>query len=163
MDLIAAVLDKIASGGDLIVLQSVWDGITFDRYYHGQARWVTVPPIDSHKVHRTDLVLGKLSQRDPMAPVLSEMTNVLRSGNSVWVVGRVTDADPKRLLPPPPPPGQPIKWWVSYLNYWDAQVTAQLRGHALQQRVIEMPVNGPVNCLENLPVLRFSGYKSNAD
>ena len=163
MDLIAAVLDKNASGGDLIVLQSVWDGITFDRYYHGQARWVTVPPIDSHKVHRTDLVLGKLSQRDPMAPVLCEMTNVLRSGNSVWVVGRVTDADPKQLLPPPPPPGQPIKWWVSYLNYWDAQVTAQLRGHALQQRVIEMPVNGPVNCLENLPVLRFSGYKSNAD
>ena len=34
-----------------------------------------------------------------------------------------------------------------------------LQDHALREGVMEIPVNGPVNLLENLPVLRFSGYK----
>ena len=96
VDLIAAVLDKNASAGDLIVVQGAWEGITFNRYYHGRAHWVTVPPIDSHKVHRNDLVLEKMNQRDSMAPVLHEITNALRSGNSVWVVGHVAVVPPNR-------------------------------------------------------------------
>jgi hypothetical protein len=48
------------------------------------------------------------------------------------------------------------------LNYWSAQVIAHLMGHALQQRAIEMPANVLVNHRENLPVLRFSGYKPDA-
>jgi len=59
VDLIAAVLDKNAAEGDLIVVKSAWDGVAFNRYYHGRAHWVTVPPIDSHKVHRNDLY-GKI-------------------------------------------------------------------------------------------------------
>jgi hypothetical protein len=165
MDLIAAVLGKHASAGDLIVVQGPWEGIAFDRYYHGQAHWVTVPPIDSHKVGRSDLVWEKLNQRDPMAPVLREITNSLRNGNSVWIVRHVTAVDPKQLPPmPPPPPGLPTKWWLQpYLGYWSAQVTMPLLDHALQEQVLEIPVNGPVSRLENLSVLRFSGYRSNAD
>jgi hypothetical protein len=165
IDLIAAVLGKQASAGDLIVVQGPWEGVTFDRYYHGQAHWVTVPPIDSHKVHRNDLVWEKLNQRDPMAPVLRESTNALRNGNSVWIVRHVTALDPKGLpLPPPLPPGLPTRWWLQpYLGYWSAQVTMPLLDHALQEQVLEIPVNGPVSRLENLSVLRFSGYKSNTD
>ncbi len=163
VDLIAAVLDKKASEGDLIVVQGAWEGITFNRYYHGRTRWVTVPPIDSHKVHRNDLVLEKMNQRDPMAPVLREVTNVLRSGNSVWVVGFVKVLKPDQLSPLPPPTGLPTKYWLrSYSDYWSAQVMALLLGHALQGCVIEIPVNGPVSHLENLPVLWFSGYKFDA-
>jgi hypothetical protein len=165
MDLIVAVLCKNASAGDLIVVQGAWEGITFDRYYHGQAHWVTVPPIDSHKVHRNDLVWEKLNQRDPMAPVLSEITNTLRSGNSVWIVGYVKVVPPNQLSPlPPPPPSLPTKWWLGpYTDYWSAQVLAHLLRHTLQGRVIEIPVNGPVSHMEDLPVLWFSGYKSDAD
>jgi hypothetical protein len=165
VDLIAAVLGKKASAGDLIVVQGPWEGVTFDRYYHGQAHWVTVPPIDSHKVHRNDLVLEKLNQRDPMAPVLREITNTLRNGNSVWIVRHVTAVDPKQLPPPPPPPpGLPTRWWLQpYLVYWSAQFTMHLLNHARQEQVLEIPVNGPVSRLEKLSVLRFSGYKSNAD
>jgi hypothetical protein len=36
-------------------------------------------------------------------------------------------------------------------------------GHALQAQVIKIPVDGPVCRLENLPLIRFSGYKSGAD
>ena len=165
VDLIAVILDKNASEGDLIVVQGAWEGITFDRYYHGRAHWVTVPPIDSHKVHRNDLVLEMMNQRDPMAPVLREITDVLRSGNSVWVVGHMTVVPLNQLAPLLPlPPGLPTKWWLRpYLDYWSAQVMANLQGHALHERVIELPVIGPVNHLENLPVRRFSGYKTSAD
>ena len=159
VDLIAAVLDKNASDGDLIVVQDAWAGITFDRYYQGRAHWVTVPPIDSHKVHRNDLVLEKMNQRDPMAPVLREITNTLRSGNGVWIVGDMAVGPPKQLTPP----ASQTQEWLPYLNYWSAQVMLLLQDHALQRQILEIPVNGPVNRLENLPVRRFSGYKSDAD
>ncbi len=104
VDLIAAALGQQAVVGDLIVVQEPWVGVTFDRYYRGQAHWVTVPPIDSHKVHRNDLVLEKLNRRSPMAPVLHEITDVLRRGNSVWVVRYINAVDLRQLPPPPPPP-----------------------------------------------------------
>jgi len=161
VDLIADVLGQKASERDLIVVQGAWEGITFDRYYHGRTHWVTVPPIDSHKVHRTDLALEKMNQRDPMAPVLREITDTLRSGNRVWLVGHVPVVHPRPL---PSPPHPPAEWWLgSYFAYWSAQVTTHLLDHALEGHVIEIPVNGPVNRLENLPVVRFSGYKSDAN
>jgi hypothetical protein len=159
VDLIAAVLDQKASEGDLIVVQSAWEGITFDRYYHGRAHWVTVPPIDSHKVHRTDLVMEKMNQRDPMAPVLREITDTLRGSNSVWMVGNMTDMRLKQS----PPSCLPFKWWGWHINCWGARVTAHLQDYALQEHVLEISVDEPVNRLENLPVRRFSGYKSDAD
>ena len=131
VDLIAAVLGKKASEGDLIVVQDAWDGITFDRYYHGRAHWVTVPPIDSHKVHRNDLVLEKLNQPDPMAPVLREITNTLRNGNSVWIVEDMSVV-PRSCCHRHAPPD--CQWWLPYLNYWNAQVTTHLRDHALQEQ-----------------------------
>jgi hypothetical protein len=159
VDLIAGVLDKKASKGDLIVVQSAWEGITFARYYHGQARWVTVPPIDSHKVHRTDLVMEKMNQRDPMAPVLLEITDTLRGSNSVWVVGNMTDMRLKQS----PRSCLPFKWWGWHINCWGARVTAYLQDYAQQEQVLEISVDEPVNRLENLPVRRFSGYKSDAN
>ena len=139
--------------------EGAWEGITFDRYYRGQAHWVTVPPIDSHKVHRSDLVLEKMNQPDPMAPVLREITNTLRSRNSVWIVGDMAVVPPKQL----PPPAPQTHGWQPYVNYWSAQVMVLLQDHSLQKRVLEIPLNGPVNRLENLPVVRFSGYKPDAD
>ena len=159
VDLIAAILDKNASAGDLIVVNDAWNGITFDRYYHGRAHWVTVPPIDSHKVHRNDLVLEKLKQPDPMAPMLREITSVLRGSNSVWIVGRMA-AVPSKPLSPPAPQTQE---WLPYLNYWNAQVMVLLQDDALREGVLEIPMNEPVSFLENLSVRRFSGYKPDAD
>jgi hypothetical protein len=159
VDLIATVLDKNASAGDLIVVHDAWNGITFDRYYHGQAHWVTVPPIDSHKVHRNDLILEKLKQPDPMAPVLREITSTLRGSNSVWIVGRMAAVPSKPLSPPAPQTHE----WLPYLNYWNAQVMVLLQDHALREGVLEIPMNEPVSFLENLSVRRFSGYKPDAD
>jgi len=160
VDLIADVLGKDVSAGDLIVVQSAWEGITFNRYYHGRAHWVTVPPIGSHKVHRNDLVLEKMNQPNPMAAVLREIISTLQSGNSVWIVGDMAVEHPQQL---PSPPAPHTEWLLPHLYYWSAQVMVLLYDHALQERVLVIPVNGPVNHLENLPVAQFSGYKPDAE
>ena len=159
VDLVAAVLGRQASAQDLIVVQGPWEGITFDRYYRGQTRWMTLPPIDFHKVHRNDLIMEKMNQRDPMAPVLREVADTLRGSNSVWMVGNMAIMHPKQS----PPSAQTTKWWLAYYNYWSAQVTVYLQDHALQEQILDMPVDEPVSCFENLPVVRFSGYKPDPD
>jgi hypothetical protein len=157
VDLIANVLGKRASADDFIVVQSAWEGITFNRYYHGPARWATVPPIGSHLVHRTDLIADQMNQPDAMVPVLREITNTLRSGNSVWLVGNMT-----ALPSDQPRADQPLKWFGTYYSHWSWQVTDLLLGHALQEQVLDIPAGAPVCCLENLPLIRFSGYKPEA-
>jgi hypothetical protein len=166
VDLAATFLSQNASAGDLIVLQDAWEGITFDRYYHGQTRWVTVPPIDSHAVHRNDLVLEKMNQPEAMAPVLRAIAGTLRGGHSVWIVGSVAVLRPKELppLPPPPPPGLSTGWWLgSYLYCWNTQVTLLLLNHAQQEQVRRIFAPGPVSSFENVSVLQFSGYKPDAE
>ena len=155
IDLIAAVFDKKAAEGDLIVVQSAWEGITFNRYYHGRTHWMTVPPIDSHLVHRNDLVLEKMNQPDSINSVLSEIATTLHGSNSVWLVGNMQRISPK----PSPTSGLPMAWFGTHMNYWSGQVTAQLLGHAQYIQNIEISVGQPVCQLENLPVVRFSGYK----
>jgi hypothetical protein len=155
MDLIATTLDKGASEQDLIVVQTCWEAISFDRYYHGRTPWMSVPPIDSHKVHRSDLVYAMMNQPDAMVSVLTGVTNTLRSGHSVWLVGNMIG-----LPPDPPPTNQAVKWAGTYYIYWNEQLSSVLLQRARQEQVVEMPVDMPICCLENLPLVRFSGYKS---
>ncbi|HXR48472.1 MAG TPA: hypothetical protein VN784_13635 [Candidatus Limnocylindrales bacterium] len=166
VDLAATFLGQKASEGDLIVVQGAWEGITFNRYYHGQTHWVTVPPIDSHEVHRNDLVLEKMNQPEAMAPVLREITSTLRSGHSVWLVGSVPVLRPKELppLPPPPPPGLSTGWWLgSYLYCWNTQVALSLLDQAQQEQAGNIFTPGPVSSFENVSVRQFSGYKPEAE
>jgi len=156
VDLIAAILNQKAGAQDLIVIQGPWQAITFDRYYTGQAHWMTVPPITSHKVHRSDLVLEQMNNHDPMAPVLRAITETLSGSNSVWIVGSMTRTRPEQLMPQL---GLPDGRWGRHLEYWSAQVTEHLRKHALQEQFLEMTPDGAVNCLENIPAEKFSGYK----
>jgi hypothetical protein len=163
VDLIAVVLNQRVVAGDLIVVQTAWEGITFNRYYHGSAHWVTVPPIDSHKVHRNDLVVEMMNQLDAMDPVLLEMTNTLHNGNSVWIVGSMAVEHPRQQPSPPVPQTGRL---MPHMNYWSAQVMLLLREHAVQEQALAIPVNGPVSHLEKLPVAQFSGfsgYKTDAD
>jgi hypothetical protein len=159
LDVVAHVLAKQAHRGDLIVVQSAWEGITFDRYYHGSAYWMTLPPIESHKVHRTDLVWERLSQPEPISPVLHAITRTLRNGNRVWLVGNVAFVNPGDLPPPPPLPR--TKCWLGpYTGYWGAQVMAHLSANAQQCQTIDLQTLNLVNSLEDLPLLKFEGLKS---
>jgi hypothetical protein len=168
VDLIATKLAQDSEAGDLIVVNGAWEGITFDRYYHGRAAWLTIPPIDSHKVHRTDLLWQKLNDPDPIAPVLREVSSTLQSGHRVWTVGPAEPVKPGELVTRPGPmpaiarpPNLPTGWWLGpYLNHWAAQLRVHLLGRARWVAVVETPQSMPVSSLENLCLLEFSGYRS---
>jgi len=165
LDVVAAFLSHNASASDLIVVQEAWEGITFNRYYLGQAQWLSVPPINSHEVYRIDLVMAEMNQPEAMTPVLHAITNALASGNHVWVVGSIPiarweDAPPGPTPLPPPPSEMPTGWWMgSYVSWWNQQVTTFLLDHAEQGNAETIATLGPVNRFENVSVVRFTGYK----
>jgi hypothetical protein len=165
IDVVAAFLSHNASAGDLIVVQDAWEGITFNRYYRGRAQWLSVPPIDSHEVHRNDLVMAEMNQPEAMTPVLHAITNTLASGNHVWVVGSIRmarwkDAPPGPTpLPPSPSEMRTGLWLGSYLIWWNQQVTTLLLDHAQQGKAETIAAPGPVNHFENVSVARFTGYR----
>jgi hypothetical protein len=165
LDLVAAFLTGNARAGDLIVIQDAWESITFNRYYRGQAQWLSVPPIDSHEVHRIDLVIAEMNEPKAMTPVLRAITNALISGHHVWLVGSIPiarwqDAPPGATPLPPRPSEMPTRWWMgSYLSWWNQQVTTLLLDHAQQEKAEEIAAPGPVNHFEDVSVARFTGYK----
>ena len=132
------------------MVQDAWEGITFNRYYRGQAQWLSVPPIDSHELHRIDLVMAKMNQPETMTPVLRAITNTLASGHDVWVVGSIPiarwkDAPPGPTPLPPLPSEMPTRWWFgSYLYWWNQQVTTLLLDHAQlgKSEAIAAPATG---------------------
>ncbi len=165
LDVVAAFLSHNASAGDLIVVQEAWEAITFNRYYRGQAQWLSIPPIDSHDVHRIDLVMAEMNQPEAMTPVLRAITNTLTSGHHVWLVGsipieRSKDAPPGPTPLPPQPSEMPTRWWIgSYLYWWNQQVTTLLLDHAEQEGAETIAAPGPVNHFEDVSVVRFTGYE----
>jgi hypothetical protein len=165
LDLVAAFLSRNASAGDLIVVQDAWQGITFNRHYRGQAQWFSVPPIDSHEVHRIDLVISEMNEPEAMTPVLGAITNTLTSGHDVWLVGSIPvarwkDAPPGPTPLPPRPSEMPTGWWAgSYLSWWNQQVTTLLLDHAQQEKEEAIAAPEPVNHFEDVSVVRFAGYK----
>ncbi len=164
LDLVAAFLGHNASAADLIMVQNAWEGITFNRYYRGRARWLSVPPIDSQKVHRTDLVMAEINQPEAMAPVLRAITDTLSNGHDVWLVGSIPFARWKDVPPgptplPPPPSEMPTGWWFgSYLDWWNQQVITLLLDHAQLGKSEAFAAPRPVNHFEDVSVLRFTGY-----
>ena len=160
----AAFLSHNTSADDLIVVQNAWEGITFNRYYRGRAQWISVPPIDSHELHRIDLVMEKMNQPDAMTPVLSAITNTLASGHNVWLVGsipiaRSKDMPPGQTLVLPRPSEMPTRWWFgSYLYWWNQQVTMLLLDHAQLGKSEAFAAPRPVSHFEDVSVLRFTGY-----
>ena len=165
VDVVADFLGHNASASDLIVLQEAWEAITFNRYYRGRARWLSVPPIDSHEVHRVDLVMAEMNQPEAMTPVLDAITNTLASGNHVWVVGSMPMARSKNFPPgptplPPLPSEMRTRWWLgSYIYWWNQQVTTLLLDHAQQGKTETIAAPGPVNHFEDVSVSQFTGYR----
>ena len=45
LDVAADFLSHNASAGDLIVVQDAWEGLTFNRYYCGEAQWLNIRSI----------------------------------------------------------------------------------------------------------------------
>lgn len=165
VDLIAATLKKQESPSDLIIVNGAFEGVTFNRYYHGEARWMSVPPVGSFQVQRLDLVWEALEQHDPMAPILSEIRSTLEKGARVWVVGQMVSvqaSEKPRLLPPLPI--LKAKWWLGRYNYyWSSQLTASLIDQAGLGEPILLQSFQPISGVENLPVILYSATSLRAN
>ena len=163
VDLLASKLAQVARKGDLIVVVPWYNGISFDRYYHGPAEWMTVPPLAFHKFHRYDLFKAQMALPDPNAaiePVQDRIRDTLKSGHRVWLVGGSRLLKPGEMLQSLAPAPDPTWGWQNeiYSGVWAAKVAAYLQFSSLHTEEISLPFTGPVNKFENMPLRMFDGW-----
>ena len=160
IDIIAARLARSATPDDLIAINTWNFGISFRRYYHGAAPYVTIPPIEDLRTHRVDLARRQMLVDNPMAPVLLRMAKVLRAGNTVWVVGGLNYVTPGRL-PLSVSPGSA----GDYYTAWSEQTSYLVQTHAKTLARVPLPVRSAGGSLRRSSVggdtrLAFRGSPS---
>ena len=142
IDIIASTLAKRAAVADFIVVNPYWFGITFQRYYEGNAKWITIPPIKDLTLNRYDLLKERMSTADPLQPVFEGIEKSLRSGNRVWVIG-VLRLPPEGQLPKvlPPAPSGPQGWEMGpYVDSWQEQLGYFLNSHLLEVEDVPLQI-----------------------
>ena len=159
IDILARILEQQADAHDVIVVNSWSRGISFNRYYHGKTRWLTVPNIEDHRTHRYDLFRAKMLEFFPLDDVEQAMTAALKSANRVWVVNdfRVPLGGRRpRVLTPAP---DPVYGWrsTSYSVAWAQELTFFLQQHALESTVVAEPL-ASVKRQENATLLVVEGW-----
>jgi hypothetical protein len=161
VDLVARQVAASARPQDLVVVNSWYYGVSFNRYYAGTARWLTLPDLPDHRVHRYDLLKVRMVDRHPIDDVLAAVAATLRSGHRVWLVGGARWPKPGEAVPSlPPAPFAPEGWhdWP-YTTAWSQQLGSFLQGHAVHAVAVAVPAGGPVNDLEDLPLVVADGWR----
>lgn len=165
LDLVAAHLREIATKDDLVIV-ALWEcAIPLERYYSGPAQVMTLPPIADHRMHRYDLFLHAMTVPDALAPVRARMTEVLRSGRRVFLVGYVPFPKADFNLPPAPPPAyrdaEGLWHGGAYRVQWQIETGHFLRHKGLRAAEIVVPVPDdlPVLEYENLDLRVVEGWR----
>ncbi len=171
VDRVARQVASAAAPGDLVVVDPWYFGVSFNRYYRGTARWVTLPDLPDHRIHRYDLLKVRMAARHPIDDVLAEVTATLRSGHRVWLVGGYKTLRPNddlSFLQPlpelPPAPQTPDGWHDRpYTLAWSRELTVFLELHAgLLKPVAISPgerAGERANPLEDLPLTVAGGWQ----
>lgn len=161
IDLIAAKLQQSAVPGDMILMAHWYYGVSFDRYYTGSVPWMTLPPIRDHRIHRYDLLKAQMATTDPIQPVLDALTNTLKSGKRVYVVGSLV-APTEGTLPPllKPAPFDTYGWnEEAYSTSWRLQAGHFLQTHALRAEFYALPESYRINPYENVGLKVVQGWQ----
>jgi hypothetical protein len=161
IDIVARALEKRAAPADLILVSPWQYGIPFNWYYHGKTPWITLPQLWDHRLHRYDLVKTKMTAADPIADLRDAISQTLRDGHLVWIVGEVrvpNDNRPVKSLSPAPDPNY---GWdsLAYVESWMEQIGIFLRSHAAAARLISMPGSDAINEQENAPLVVARGWR----
>jgi uncharacterized membrane protein len=165
VDVIAAQLQSLAGPEDLILLNPWNCGISFRRYYRGLTPTATIPPIEDLRFHRCDLAKRRMMSPDPMAPVLQKMDETLRSGHTIWLVGRLDFVPPGKEPRVIPPGYDGPNGWVGgdFYEAWSLQAGFLVQNHALHFARARVPLAQPVSRYENLPLSAIRGWRGAAD
>jgi len=160
IDIVAQKLQKDAAPNDLIVVNPWSVGVSFNWYYRGHTRWLTVPAINEHRGHRYDLVKAKMIESFPLDDLEHEISATLRSGNRIWFVGGMgaLRAGEVPLFPLAAPDPQ-FGWsGLAYRYAWSQQLREFTRQHALRGSIIIHP--GVAVCgVENVPLWAAEGWR----
>lgn len=144
VDLIARTLRSNAADEDLILISPFYCGTTFDRYYSGNAKWITVPKTEPRFGGGFDHVLKKMGRTDAMNDVLEAADLTIRAGRRLWVVSQsvpggqgpsIRPIDPLTDMahPPLPPFGDKGSYYRPHENYWKMQISVFLGSQDLRE------------------------------
>ncbi|HZR77765.1 MAG TPA: hypothetical protein VFA58_01075, partial [Chthoniobacterales bacterium] len=160
IDILAKTLEQEASANDLILVNPWSFGITFNWYYHGPARWMTVPNISDHRIHRYDLIKEKMVSSAPLDDIKAEVGKALHTGHRVWVVGTLFPLEtPGWPLFPWRAPDPQFGWQhMVYREAWARQLRDFISARALQARRV-LPAMPGVNPLENVSLWVVEGER----
>lgn len=165
VDVVAAQLEAQAAPNDLILINSWNYGISFQRYYHGPAKYETIPPIEDLRTHRVDLLKAQMMAPAPMVPVLQRMDETLRSGHTIWLIGSLNFVPPGKEPQVISPGYDGPNGWVggNFYAAWAEQAGFAMQNHALHFERVSVPLGQPVSRYENLPLSAFRGWRGAAD
>lgn len=161
LDIIASRLERSANKNDMILLHPWFYAVAFQQYYHGPIAFMTIPPIDDFKVHRYDLVKGKMASDDPLQPILDRMTETLMSGHSIWLVGD-TDLPLKEQSPCflPPAPHTVYGWRLSqYMKCWWEQAGCFINSHSSERTALQPVIDKSINPNEDCHIRLIRGWR----
>jgi hypothetical protein len=161
LDMIANHLENHVKKDDLILIYPFWYGVTFQRYYDGESKWASIPPLEDLTLHRYDLVKKRMVETNPMASVLLKVTNTLEAGNKIFVVGALPRVSSGENLPSVLPPPHPVTGWLCgpYIVYWGRQVSLALEEKALERNFFVLRTDRVTNPYENVRVEIIQGLK----
>lgn len=162
VDFAAKIVTDRAGANDLVLVAPWPFGVPFNRYYHGAARWMTIPNIEDHRVHRYDLIKSKMISEHPVDDIAKAVNAALSSGNRVWFVGGLNLPPPQQgAMTLPPAPASRFKWDNrAYTAAWWQQLSVFTVMHA--NKVESVPLAQPdavrVNELEQTSLSFAEGW-----
>jgi hypothetical protein len=161
VDLISAEIASHADKSDLIVVDNYFYAISFNRYYHGQTPWISVPDLSDLSLHRWDLLTDQMRQPEPIHPVLEQIDRTLQQGHNVFVVGFAPTRRPSSAPPDLPPAPRSNSGWIlwPYMANWTRQVAYAAESHAEHGMIISARCQQPVSIAEDLNAFVVSGWR----
>lgn len=161
IDLIAAGVAREAAPNDLIVLMPWYYGVSFSRYYQGNAPWISFPTLKENSLHRYDLLKEKMLQPESIKSDVATILAALQQGGKVWLIGSALAMLPGMkfsLLPPAP---LPQSGWSSapYLTNWSMYLMTALADHSVDGE--QLFINSPsiLISMEAPAITVFQGYR----
>jgi hypothetical protein len=164
LDLVCQALDREASPEDLVLVNPFYLSPGFNYHYHGRAPWSTLPIIpddESVRMFPAHGIIHVMTAPHAIEPTQARIRETLSKGRRVWLVGGI-QLLPANTRPPdlPPAPQSEFGWNSNpYAQVWSMQAGYFVQTHALRGRPVDLPVDGPINRLENIPLIWIEGWK----
>jgi hypothetical protein len=162
VDLAAISVTERAAANDLVVVVPWQFGISFQRYFHGPAPWMTIPNIADHRFHRYDLIKEKMLSAHPIDDLETAIRSTLSMSGRLWLVGGLNLPRPEEgPLVLPTAPGSRFKWDNrAYTASWWQQLSVLCVLHAdkIDSVPLPLPASVQIDELEQTSLTVVEGW-----